>query len=185
MPEKERLTIQIKDADNVAVAVRDLPAGTRIEAGSVTLSDIPQAHKIALRDIPAGGEIIRYGVTLGHAKADIPAGSWINEHMLTLPESPSLENLPFGTNLVKKEDLPEPPRTTWMGYRNAEGPAGTPAEVIAFYEDLVQKIHADPKGVEAIANVQMMPYYLSAADSAKHDEWIYNYIKGIADSLAN
>ena len=124
--EKEtRLTIQIKDIDNVAVAVRDLPAGTRVEGGVITLDDIPQAHKIALTDIPQGGDIIRYGVTLGYAKAPIPVGSWINEHMLDLPESPSVENLPYGTNIVPTEDLPAPDRTTWLGYRNKVGPAGT------------------------------------------------------------
>ncbi len=119
------LTIKIKEIDNVAVAVRDLPAGTVIENGVTALDPIPQAHKIALRDIPAGGSIVRYGVVLGYAKADIPAGSWISEHMLDLPASPSLENMPWGTNLVPAEDLPMPERTTWMGYRNAEGPAGT------------------------------------------------------------
>ena len=61
----ERLTIQINDHDNVAVAVHDLPAGTKLEGGLVTRDPIPQAHKIALRDIPAGGEIVRYGVVLG------------------------------------------------------------------------------------------------------------------------
>ena len=122
---KERLTIQIKEADNVAVAVRDLEAGTVTECGVVTLEPIPQAHKLALVPIPQGGEIIRYGVVLGYAKAPIAAGSWINEHMLDLPPSPSVADLPYGTNLVPVEDLPEPPRTTWMGYRNASGPAGT------------------------------------------------------------
>ena len=90
----ERLTIQIKDNDNVVVAVHDLPAGTKTESGVVTRDPIPQAHKIALVDIPAGGEIIRYGVVLGYAKNDIPAGSWINEHMLDLPESPALTDMP-------------------------------------------------------------------------------------------
>ncbi len=121
----ERLTIQIKPQDNVAVAVHDLDAGTVIECGVATRDPIPQAHKIALADIPAGGEIIRYGVVLGYAKDSIPAGSWINEHMLALPQSPSVDDMPWGTNLVKTEDLPQPPRTTWMGYRNKTGPAGT------------------------------------------------------------
>lgn len=60
----ERLTIQIKQEDNVAVAVHDLPAGTVIESGVTTRDPIPQAHKIALRDIPAGGAIVRDGVLL-------------------------------------------------------------------------------------------------------------------------
>ena len=117
--------IKIKDIDNVAVAVHDLPAGTLVLPGVTTLQDIPQAHKIALVDIPKGGDIVRYGVTLGYAKDRIPQGSWINEHMLELPESPSVEDMPYGTNLVPMEELPLPVRTTWMGYKNAEGPAGT------------------------------------------------------------
>lgn len=121
----ERLTIQINDHDNVAVAVHDLPAGTKLEGGLVTRDLIPQAHKIALRDIPAGGEIVRYGVVLGYAKADIPAGSWINEHMLDLPESPALTDMPWGTRIKAAEELPAPIRTTWLGYRNKVGPAGT------------------------------------------------------------
>lgn len=121
----ERLSIKIKDQDNVVVAVHDLPAGTTLESGVVTREKIPQAHKIALVDIPAGGEILRYGVVLGYAKNDIPAGSWINEHMLDLPESPALTDMPWGTSIKTPDELPTPPRTTWMGYRNKVGPAGT------------------------------------------------------------
>ena len=61
----ERLSIQIKDEDNVAVAVHDRP------------------------------------------------------------ESPALTDLPWGTNIKTPDQLPTPPRTTWMGYRNKVGPAGT------------------------------------------------------------
>ena len=121
----ERLSIQIKDSDNVAVAVHDLSAGVTLESGVVTREPIPQAHKIALHNIPAGGKIVRYGVVLGYAKNNIPAGSWINEHMLELPQSPALANLPWGTNLKTPEQLPSPTRTTWLGYRNKTGPAGT------------------------------------------------------------
>ena len=120
-----RLYVKIKDQDNVVVAVQDLKAGTEIMEGLVTNQDIPQAHKIALCDIPAGGEIIRYGVVLGYAINDIKKGDWINEHMLDLPQSPSVDDMEYGTNLGPVEDLPMPTRTTWMGYRNAEGPAGT------------------------------------------------------------
>ncbi len=63
-------------------------------------------------------------------------------------------------------------------------PAETGDEVIAYYEDLVQQVLADPAAAEAVAGVDMMPYYLSAEDSAKNDEAIYNTIKGIADVLA-
>ena len=44
--------------------------------------------------------------------------------MLNLPESPGLDDLPYGTNLVPLSELPDPPRTTWLGYRNRTGSAG-------------------------------------------------------------
>ena len=119
------LVIRVTERDNVAIAVHDLEAGTEVQPGVVTREPIPQAHKVALCDIPQGGEILRYGVVLGYAKADIPAGSWINEHMLSLPQSPALDDLPYATHLVSAEQLPDPTRTTWMGYRNKVGPAGT------------------------------------------------------------
>jgi len=119
------LCIKVKDRDNVAIAVKDIAKGTRVLPGLAAREDIPQAHKIALADIPRGGEIVRYGVTLGRAKGDIPQGAWVSEHMVELPEPPSLTDMPFATNLVDKKDLPDPPRTTWLGYRNKVGPAGT------------------------------------------------------------
>lgn len=123
--EKRPLVLQVKPQDNVAIAVRDLPAGTKVAEGICALQDIPQAHKIALQPIPQEGSVVRYGVVLGYARQDIPAGSWVNEHMLQLPQSPSLADLPYGTHLVPKEALPDPPRRTWLGYRNSAGPAGT------------------------------------------------------------
>ena len=119
------LYIKVTDRDNVAIAVHDIAAGTEVLPGVIARQDIPQAHKIALTAIPEGGEILRYGVVLGYANRDIPVGSWINEHMLRLPQSPALDNMPWGTNLKPMAGLPDPPRTTWMGYRNRTGPAGT------------------------------------------------------------
>ena len=119
----EPLYIRIKPEDNVAIAVHRIAAGTEIMPGIVTREEIPQAHKIALQDIPKGGAIVRYGVVLGYALLDIPCGGWINEHMLELPAPPDVDHMEFGTNI--RTDLPKPERTTWMGYRNAEGYAGT------------------------------------------------------------
>ncbi len=120
-----RKIVKIDERDNVAIAVKEIKAGTVLEDGLAAGQDIPQAHKIALCDIPQNGEVIRYGVVLGYAKDAIKKGDWINEHMLHLPQSPSVEHMEFGTNIVEMDDLPIPQRTTWMGYRNAQGPAGT------------------------------------------------------------
>lgn len=69
-----RLCIKIKEQDNVAIAVKEIKAGTLVEAGLTANQDIPQAHKIALCDIPKNGAVIRYGVTLGYAKEPIQKG---------------------------------------------------------------------------------------------------------------
>jgi tripartite-type tricarboxylate transporter receptor subunit TctC len=63
-------------------------------------------------------------------------------------------------------------------------PKDTSDDVIAWYDQLVKKMTEDPEIKEAIAKVEMMPYYLSSADSEVNDERIYNEIKQIADDLA-
>ena len=62
-----RTYIQIKPEDNVAIVVQAVSKGTELLPGLVTLSDIPQGHKVALHDIPKDADIVRYGVTLGYA----------------------------------------------------------------------------------------------------------------------
>lgn len=64
-------------------------------------------------------------------------------------------------------------------------PKETLDHAIAWYENLVQQMLEDPEADASVATVEMMPYYLSAADSEKNDEEIYHTIKGIADALAN
>ncbi|HML47713.1 MAG TPA: SAF domain-containing protein, partial [Clostridia bacterium] len=119
-----RPIIRLHPKDNVAVAVRALAAGTPLPDGLTTLEDTPQAHKIALQDIPAGGPVVRYGVTLGYANRNIPAGGWVQESMLRLPEPPGLDGMPFGTNV--NTDLPKALIRTFWGYRHPANPyAGT------------------------------------------------------------
>ncbi|MBR2209242.1 MAG: tripartite tricarboxylate transporter substrate binding protein [Synergistaceae bacterium] len=64
-------------------------------------------------------------------------------------------------------------------------PKETPDEVIAWYENIVQEMESKPECLEAIRKVEMMPYYLSAADSEKHDAEYFNTFKSIADELAS
>ncbi|MBR1711464.1 MAG: galactarate dehydratase [Clostridia bacterium] len=114
-----RTFIKIKPEDNVAIVVKAMEKGNELMSGVVTLSDIPQGHKVALVDIPKDAPVIRYGVTLGYALDDIKRGAWINEYMLRLPTPPGLDDMPYGVNI--RTDLPEPPVKTWWGYRNPEG----------------------------------------------------------------
>ena len=124
-PVRAPLHIKMHEADNVAIVANDggLPAGTVFADGLTLVDAVPQAHKVALQDIPQGSVVRRYNVPIGYAIRPIPAGSWVHEKLLDMPEARSLEGLPIAT--VKPQ--PQPPLTgyTFEGYRNADGSVGT------------------------------------------------------------
>lgn len=86
--EEKQTAFQIDLTDNVATALTPLvpgPVELRGDAsvGSLQAStEVPVGHKIALRDIHAGEHILKYGVVIGRATAEIPAGSWVHLHVM-------------------------------------------------------------------------------------------------------
>jgi len=119
------LFITMDAHDNVAIVVNDggLPAGTVFPSGLTLVEKIPQAHKVALVNIAKGAAVRRYNVTIGIALKDIPAGSWVHERLLEMPDARGLENLPIAT--IKPSPLPALEGYTFEGYRNADGSVGT------------------------------------------------------------
>ncbi len=117
--------IRMHEADNVAIVANDggLAAGTVFDGGLTLRDKVPQGHKVALTDIARGAEVRRYNVTIGRALNDIPAGSWVHERLLAMPDARSLDGLPIAT--VKPPALPPLDGYTFEGYRNADGSVGT------------------------------------------------------------
>src|SRR5438552_12012541 len=113
------------ERDNVGIVVNDggLPAGTVFSSGLKLVEKVPQGHKVALVDLAAGDAVLRYNVVIGRATRAIPAGSWLHERLLDLPEARSLDGLPIAT--VKAPALPPLEGHTFEGYRNADGSVGT------------------------------------------------------------
>jgi galactarate dehydratase len=111
--------------DNVAIVANHggLAKGTVLPDGLSLRDAVPQGHKVALVDIPADGAVLRYGIAIGYALKDIPAGSWVHERLLQMPSARELDNLPIAT--VKPEALPPLEGYTFEGYRNADGSVGT------------------------------------------------------------
>ena len=72
--------------DNVAIAVRELPAGTvvQMDQGEVTLSTaVPEAHRFAVEGIAIGDELRSWGLPFGVATRPISAGDYVaNPRML-------------------------------------------------------------------------------------------------------
>ena len=117
--------IKMHDLDNVAIVGNDggLPAGTVLPCGLVLVNKVPQAHKVALIDFAQEAPVIRYGLTIGYALKPIPAGSWVHERLLRMPEARNFENLPIAT--VKPASTEPLEGYTFEGYRNADGSVGT------------------------------------------------------------
>jgi galactarate dehydratase len=119
------LIIRMNECDNVAIVANDggLPAGTVLPGGLALVDRVPQGHKVALIDIAADAPVVRYGIPIGYALKDIPAGSWVHERLLKMPEARGLEGLPIAT--VKPAPLPPLEGYSFEGYRNADGSVGT------------------------------------------------------------
>jgi galactarate dehydratase len=113
------------EADNVAIVVNDggLDAGAKFADGLVVRDRVPQGHKIALVDIREGEPVVRYHVTIGYALKDIPAGSWVHERLLRMPDALPLDSLPKPTATPAAIEPLE--GYTFEGYRNADGSVGT------------------------------------------------------------
>ena len=71
--------IKIHPSDNVAVALRAIPAGTVFQ-GVAANTDIPQGHKMALVNMEENTHVMKYGFSIGHTTAAITAGDWVHTH---------------------------------------------------------------------------------------------------------
>ena len=117
--------ITMHAADNVAIVVNDggLPPGSVLPSGLTLLDRVPQGHKVALVAIAKDAAVLRYNVPIGYALKDIPAGAWVHERLLHMPEARSLADLPRATAAAWNAEPLE--GYTFEGYRNADGSVGT------------------------------------------------------------
>ena len=120
--------IKINPSDNVAVALQPLAKGTVIELDNSTFTlteDIMQGHKFALKSLKPGDSIIKYGNPVGHATAEISAGSWIHTHNLKTGLG---DFLTYTYNKTITE-LPHREPKFFQGYRRKSGGVGVRNEI--------------------------------------------------------
>lgn len=121
--------IQINPADNVIIAIDPLSAGDNITVGTTTITvseDIPAGHKVALQDFRTGDPVIKYGFPIGHARKDIPTGSWVNEKNIKT----NLEGLQDYSWQPQETVLNIPDQgLTFNGYRRKNGDVGIRNEI--------------------------------------------------------
>ncbi len=116
--------IRINAADNVAVALQDVEAGTRIDIDSVDAAaccKIPSGHKVALQDMEEGENVVKYGFPIGHLLTPVKKGGLIDHTNLKT----NLEGL---LEYTYEPDLTEVPESSekacFKGYRRKDGRAG-------------------------------------------------------------
>lgn len=159
---KTPLTILMHEADNVAIVANDggLPAGTVLASGLVLKDQVPQGHKVALVDLPADAAVLRYNVPIGYAAQAIPAGSWVHERLLKMPQARELDGLPKAT--VKAPPLPPLEGHTFQGYRNADGSVGT-RNILAITQTVQCVAGVTEFAVERI-KAELLPKYPNVDD---------------------
>ncbi len=120
----DQAAILLHPADDVAIARADLPAGARLSlpgGGELAVqAAIPAGHKLALRRLAPGQGVLRYGQRIGLAAAEIAPGDWVHTH--------NLEAGPIAREYawqVVEAPAPRPSGRTFLGYRRADGRAGT------------------------------------------------------------
>ena len=78
-----RRHLRMTEKDNVTTLI-DTPDGDdgALVGGGPAQHGVPFGHKVALCAIARGAPVIKYGVVIGHATADIAAGEHVHVHNL-------------------------------------------------------------------------------------------------------
>ena len=117
--------IRIHPADNVAVALQALPAGTVVNVGGSELpllTDIPAGHKVALTALAAGAQVIKYGAPIGHTAHAIARGALLDHHDIRTNLSGTLC---YDDIRIEPAPMPAAASThTFNGYLRADGQVG-------------------------------------------------------------
>ena len=121
--------LKINPADNVAVAIVNLPAGEHLSVDGIEITlneDIPAGHKFALKNFVEGENVIKYGYPIGHALMAKQQGDWMNETNIKTNLAGLLDYTynPIQVSLdIAHKDL------TFKGYRRKNGDVGIRNEI--------------------------------------------------------
>ena len=173
--------IKIHSQDNVAVALADMTSGSvvTIDNDTVTLSqDVVRGHKFALRAIAKGENVIKYGLPIGHALADIAPGEHVHAHN-TRTNLSDLDAYRYQPDLV--EQPTQPADRDVEIYRRASGEVGVRNELwilptVGCVNGIARQIHArledvfvDFPAVRHAVDCQQRGFKRTASESAQED----------------
>ena len=115
-------TIKLHPNDNVAVAVKTLPAGSDAgTAGVTTETPVPAGHKVAQARIDIDQPIRKYNQIIGFASKTILPGQHVHSHNVTLRDFE--RDYAFGKDVKIPEEVEQ--QATFEGFLRPDGRAGT------------------------------------------------------------
>src|SRR5262245_30330654 len=123
--------IRIDERDTVAVALRPVPAGNRVEIDGhsvIARQEIPAGHKIALESFEPDAQVIKYGVPIGLTTERVVAGDWVHSHNLRTALSGLLE-YSYRPLVPSARSSRIAPRPAFSGYRRLNRSVGTRNEL--------------------------------------------------------
>jgi altronate hydrolase len=122
---KQRV-LKVHPSDNVIVALQDLPKGERViynGASYEMADDIPAKHKFFEHPMQAGDEVIMYGVLVGKAQSDIPAGGLMTTN--NVKHAAGGYDYRAAKYEWKAPDVSKFQSRTFNGYHRTDGGVGT------------------------------------------------------------
>ncbi len=120
------LAIILKPEDDVAIAKREIAAGTILEdsGGRIEVrQDIKPGHKLARRAKRTGDVVRRYGQPIGFATAEIAVGDHV--HTQNLAVGDLHQEYEFCTDVKPVDYYPPSQMRFFDGYRREDGRVGT------------------------------------------------------------
>ena len=167
--------LKVHPADNVLVALRDLPKGSSIthNGETITLVDtIPAKHKLFTTDMKAGDKVIMYGVLVGRAQNSIPKGGL----MTTANVKHAREPYDYRPSHYQwhTPDVSKFKGKTFNGYHRSDGRVGT-----ANYWLFIPTVFCENRNLDVIREALHNELGYAVTDKYKQKtQSIYsNYIK--------
>lgn len=123
----KRSILKVHPHDNVVVALTDLKKGETVQDNgqSYTLyDDVPAKHKFTEAALKAGEPITMYGVLVGRAKQDLPAGARIGTNNVQHAAS-DFQLAPQRKTAWHQPEIAHWKDRTFQGYHRADGKVGT------------------------------------------------------------
>src|SRR5215470_18462356 len=122
-PEKKLpRTLRLNARDNIIVAVDSVDPGTSKDGVTAT-ARILRGHKMAAQPIAKGQPVLKCGQIIGFATEDIEPGAHVHTHNCSFAEFE--RDYAFAADARAEPLLPPEARSTFQGFRRANGKAGT------------------------------------------------------------